>query len=73
MKVDLTPVRENPSFTDLADVSEYAISAVNIGYQTGLINGDDQNRFNPKSESNRATAAMMIYNAIVQIEGGNAK
>lgn len=73
MKVDLTPVRDNPTFADLADVSEYAINAVNIGYQTGLINGDDQNRFNPRSESNRATAAMMIYNAIVQIEGGNAK
>ena len=52
------------SFADLDSVSIYALTAVRGLGNAGIINGDANFRFNPKSNLTRAEAAQLIYNFI---------
>ena len=48
-------------FADSADISEYALDAVNLMKQQGIITGNEQNKFLPQNSLTRAECAKMIY------------
>ena len=52
------------NFGDLNDVSVYALTAVRSLGNAGIINGDNNLNFNPKSNLTRAEAAQLLYNFI---------
>ena len=54
-------------FKDKADIADYAAEAVNALSETGIINGDDNNCFNPIDNASRAEV-VMIYGALSYIE-----
>lgn len=49
-------------FNDQNDISAYAVNAVNVLKNNGIVNGDENGFFNPHSTATRAEAAQMIYN-----------
>ncbi len=51
-------------FNDDAMISDYALESVYKLYNSGVINGADNNNFEAKSFATRAQAAVIIYNAI---------
>jgi len=51
-------------FTDVAEISDYALGAVSSLSGKGVINGMGDGSFAPKSFATRAQAAQMIYNAM---------
>ena len=53
---------EKYTFADDAEISNYASEAVYTLRAMGIINGDDNNKFNPNSPATRAEAAVMLYN-----------
>lgn len=55
------------SFYDSADISDYAASAVGVMASAGIINGDN-GYFLPKDDTQRAQAAVLIYNAMQLLE-----
>lgn len=48
--------------TDIKEISNYALSAVNFAVSEGIITLDADSKFNAKSTVNRAVAAKYIYN-----------
>ena len=50
-----------PDFADEANISDYAKDAVNELYQAGVIQGKDNNRFDPNAYATRAEVAAMIH------------
>ena len=52
------------NFTDIDDVSLYAVTAIRGLGSAKIINGDSAMRFNPKSNLTRAEAAQLLYNFI---------
>lgn len=52
------------TFTDRADISEYAADAVAALSGLGIINGMDDGNFSPRNMTSRAQAAVMIYRVI---------
>ncbi len=62
--------RELP-FNDLSDISEKCRGSVAFMYLTELVNGDNEGKFNPKSELTRAVSAAMLYRTIKYITGQN--
>lgn len=53
-------------FSDDNLISDYAKEAVYRLRNTGIVNGDNENRFNPKACATRAEAAKVIYEMIVK-------
>ena len=49
------------AFNDNGAISDYAVAAVDCLYNKGIVKGDENNKFNPKNNSTRAEAAVMIY------------
>lgn len=52
------------SFKDADDVADWATDAFKLAYAKGYINGDEQNRLNPKGLLTRGEAAKIIYSLI---------
>ena len=52
---------EPEAFADEENVSDYAKAAVGYLHSAGLINGSDDNLFNPKNGATRAETSVMIY------------
>lgn len=50
-----------PSFNDSAQISDYAYPCVGALQKEQILNGDDNNNFNPTSTATRAEAAAMVY------------
>lgn len=50
----------NPDFSDMEDISDWAINSVKIAYKLEIINGIN-NSMQPKENSTRAQAAAVIY------------
>lgn len=48
-------------FTDIANVSDYALDAVNLMYELKVINGNEKGEFLPHSPLTRAECAKIIY------------
>lgn len=56
------------NFTDESFISDYAKDAVRMLSAAGIINGDQNNDFNPRSNATRAEAAKMVYGIISYTE-----
>lgn len=63
-------VREAAEFDDESDISDYAKSAVGELYISGIINGSDNNRFEPNQSMTRAQAATIIARIKKIIDSG---
>ncbi|MDD6483254.1 MAG: S-layer homology domain-containing protein [Clostridiales bacterium] len=51
-------------FADEADIAEYAKDAVKILSDAGIIDGDENARFNPKQKATRAESAKILWTTI---------
>ena len=49
------------SYADVADISEYAISAMQYAVGTGLMNGRTETTLNPLNDTTRAEIAVILY------------
>ena len=58
--LELPLEREAPSFADADSTADYAQDAVTLLYRIGVINGKDNNRFDPTGLATRAEVAAMI-------------
>ena len=54
------------NFSDSADISDYAVRAVERLYKSGIVNGSD-GFFKPKDTASRAEAAKIINMVITDI------
>ena len=52
---------EDAGFADSADVSDYAVDAVEYLRSSGIMVGDDDNKFGPKDLLTRAEAAVVVH------------
>lgn len=59
-------IGEDMNFSDSADISDYAVSAVKTLYKSGIVNGSD-GFFKPKDTASRAEAAKIINMVINDI------
>lgn len=57
-------VRDYEGFDDENDIAEYAKAAVMKLYESGIINGVGENRFEPKGTANRAASAVILYKTL---------
>lgn len=58
-KYDKEP--QAPEFEDNGNISNYAVNAVGCLYHNGIVKGNENNNFQPKNNSTRAEAAVMVY------------
>jgi hypothetical protein len=56
------------AFTDSSDISAYAVDAVELMRKTGIMVGDDSQKFSPKDNATRAEAATVCVRLITQAE-----
>lgn len=61
---ELPAVNEYTGFTDESSIADYAKDAVITLYESGVINGVGDNRFDPTGTANRASAAKILYAAL---------
>ena len=61
-KAALTEDNSKANFTDNSSISAYAVRAVRKMQTTGVLNGKDGNRFDPKGTTTRAEAAVIVQN-----------
>lgn len=55
---------DNIKFADDSMISPYAYNAVYALRKWGILNGDENNNFNPQQSASRAEAAKVIYSAV---------
>ncbi len=58
--IDLTETDEKTEFSDMDEISSWAKSSVLDAQKSGLINGKENNKFDPKRTATRAEAAAII-------------
>ena len=61
-KAALTEDNSKANFADNSSISAYAVRAVRKMQTTGVLNGKDGNRFDPKGTTTRAEAAVIVQN-----------
>ena len=61
MDIDLPQKRDYAGFTDSDEISDYAVSAVELMYSLGVINGRSDGSFDPKGSATRAEVAAMLH------------
>jgi hypothetical protein len=61
-----TPVYDTIIFDDQNDIDDYALDAIKIMQQSGIVNGVGNNEFDPKGVVNRAMAAKLVHGLIEQ-------
>lgn len=61
---------EKMKFSDKDSISDYAENAVELLYQYGIINGNENNEFLPFNAAARSEAAVMIYGVINATDNG---
>ena len=59
-------------FVDNANIASDARPYVAVLNQAGIVNGDDTNRFNPKSTLNRTETAVMVTNLYEKLSGSSS-
>ena len=52
---------KKPAFTDLDEVSAWAVESVEKAVASGLMNGVGEGRFNPKQSARREEAVVVLY------------
>ena len=62
--LNLESVRDYTEFADENEISDYAKPSVVSLYQSGIINGVGDNRFDPKGSANRAASAVILYQTL---------
>lgn len=55
-------------FTDINDISQYAVESIATLVKSGIVNGKDNNKIDPRNYATRAEAAAVIYNVIKDLE-----
>lgn len=65
--------RQSIIFDDDATISTYAKDSVKAIHQAGIINGKDNNRFDPKSYTSRAEASTILRHFIELVVGGDTE
>ena len=68
MNVKLPPTREASEFADAASIGEWATEAVNAMYQASVINGKENNVFDPQGKATRAEVATMLMNYLEAVK-----
>ena len=58
-----------PDFTDIGNISEYAINAVGQLQKYGIVSGRDDGSFAPQMTISRAETAKMIYEILKEWYG----
>jgi len=58
---ELTATRELPDFADKAKIADYAQAAVEMLYQAEILNGKDNNLFDPTGFATRAEVAAVLH------------
>lgn len=53
---------ETENFTDESGISSYATEAVDWAKSEGIVNGRDNNRFDPQGNASRAEVAVILFN-----------
>ena len=61
-KLELTAAKDDVSFSDAADISDWAREAVDICAKAGIINGKDGGIFDPQGTASRAEVATLMTN-----------
>ncbi|MBR0089649.1 MAG: S-layer homology domain-containing protein, partial [Clostridia bacterium] len=64
VKDKLTAYEDAESFADLPDIANYAVEAVTALHNAGLMNGKDNNIFDPRASATRAETAVVIYSVL---------
>ena len=62
-------IREYKSFEDEDYISDYALESVKKLYSAGIINGMDENSFEPYGYATRAQVAKIIHGIFARKEG----
>lgn len=65
--VKIAETTQEFTFADESDIAEYANDAVRLMQRGGIINGDENGRFNPEAYATRAEAAKIIYNLFLML------
>lgn len=65
--VKIAETAQEFTFADESDIAEYANDAVRLMQRGGIINGDENGRFNPEAYATRAEAAKIIYNLFLML------
>ena len=60
LKLDTSAKASTLSFTDSADISDYAADALAWAYEKGIMTGKTGNRLDPKGYATRAEVAKVI-------------
>ncbi len=68
--LDITAQETEESFSDVDTIADYAREAALALKSAGILQGDEQGRFNPKSCTARAEAAVMINRSLKYLNGG---
>ncbi|WP_239619073.1 endo-1,4-beta-xylanase [Cohnella mopanensis] len=66
-ELTLQPTKEATAFPDAKAIADYAQEAVSAMQQAGIIKGLADNSFAPKATANRAQAAEILYQLLIQI------
>ena len=64
LDIDVGAVRDFPQFTDIDDISDWALNAVEWAVETQLINGYVDNTFRPHNTITRAEIAVLLQRYI---------
>ena len=67
-EIDIATENSPKEFSDGSNIAGYAVSAVNKLSALGILNGDENLRFNPEAAANRAEAAQVMYKLLNVIE-----
>lgn len=59
--ISLEQLRNYNGFDDHDEIAYYAVSAVELLYEAGIIDGVGDNRFDPAGQTTRAAAARVLY------------
>ena len=68
INVDLPESRSQHDFADKASIADFAKDAVNELYQSEVINGKDNNRFDPLGVASRAELAAMLHRFVGMVK-----
>ena len=64
LNAGISPVRGQSAFSDVSEISSYALEAAEYLYKCGILNGTDGGRFAPKDTLTRAEAAKLLYETV---------
>ena len=67
-KYERLPENRRDDFSDMNEISDYAIDSVSYLAGAGIINGMSETTFVPKEQTTRAQAALLIYKMIGWLE-----